>query len=107
MVFRDSLKQNLPARGFSAFREFFQAFYMAAEPVDFAARVVNNRADYPPIRLRKRTGFLRHVEMVSAKFMAYLKLLAHLQQSDRVLDVGCGCGLMALQLADYLAASGG
>jgi SAM-dependent methyltransferase len=106
MVFRDSLKQHLPARGISAFREFFQAFYIAAEPLDFAARLLNNRADYPPIRLRKRTGFLRHVEMVSAEFMAYLKLLAHLQQSDRVLDVGCGCGLMALQLADYLAGSG-
>ncbi|MGH6838988.1 MAG: class I SAM-dependent methyltransferase [Methylocella sp.] len=38
--------------------------------------------------------------------MAYLKLLAHVQRGDRVLDVGCGCGLMALQLADFLDASG-
>jgi SAM-dependent methyltransferase len=106
MVFRESLKQHLTPRGISAFRVLFNAFYRAAEPLDFAARVLNDRADYPPIRLRKRTGFLRHVEMVSAEFMAYIKLLAHVQQSDRVLDVGCGCGLMALQLANYLDASG-
>jgi SAM-dependent methyltransferase len=103
MVFRDSLKQ-LPARGIKGLRKVFKTF--AAEPVDFAARVMNHRADYPPMRLRERIGPLRNVEMASAEFMAYLKLLAHLQQSDRVLDVGCGCGLMALQLADYLDGSG-
>ena len=38
--------------------------------------------------------------------MTYLRLLAELQPEERVLDVGCGCGLMALYLKNYLDASG-
>lgn len=38
--------------------------------------------------------------------MAYLQLLGKLQPSESVLDIGCGCGLMALHLADYLGAEG-
>jgi SAM-dependent methyltransferase len=106
MAFHQSLKEHLPASGIRAFRGLFEALYMAAEPVDFVARVLNNRADYPPIRLRRRSGALREMEMASAEFMAYLKLLGHVQRSDRVLDIGCGCGLMALQLANYLDTSG-
>src|SRR5690242_20683070 len=106
MVFHQSLKEHLPASGIRAFRGLFEALYMAAEPVDFVARVLNNRADYPPIRLRRRSGALREMEMVSAEFMAYVKLVGHVQRSGRVLDIGCGCGLMAVQLASYLDTSG-
>jgi SAM-dependent methyltransferase len=103
---RNSLKEHLPSRGFRVFRWLLDAIYIAAEPVDFAARILNNRADYPPIWLRRRNGSVRQLEMSSAEFIAYLKLLAHVQRSDRILDVGCGCGLMALQLTDFLGASG-
>jgi SAM-dependent methyltransferase len=102
LTFRESLKQHLPARGIRALRRLFEA---SVEPLDFAVRVLNKRADYPPFRLRKRVGCVRDVEMSSAEFMAYLKLLAHVQPGDRGLDIGCGRGLMALQLAHYLDAS--
>jgi len=38
--------------------------------------------------------------------MAYLRLLAGLQPEESLLDIGCGCGLMALFLKDYLDESG-
>ena len=38
--------------------------------------------------------------------MTYLQLLAGLQPEESLLDVGCGCGLMALFLKDYLDESG-
>jgi len=63
MVFHQSLKEHPPARGIRAFRGLFEALYIAAEPLDFAARVLNNRTDYPPIRLRRRSGALRQMEM--------------------------------------------
>jgi hypothetical protein len=47
MFFPQSLKEHLPARGIRAFRWLFEAMYIAAEPLDFAARVLNDRTDYP------------------------------------------------------------
>lgn len=38
--------------------------------------------------------------------MTHLRQLAELQPDESVLDIGCGCGLMALYLKDYLDASG-
>lgn len=38
--------------------------------------------------------------------MTYLRLLLDLQPNENILDVGCGCGLMALQLKDYLDSNG-
>jgi SAM-dependent methyltransferase len=105
---RNSLKERLPSRGFRVFRQLLDAIYIAAEPLDFASRILRNRADYPPLWLRRRVGLvsLRQMEMSSAEFLAHLKLLAHVQRSDRILDIGCGCGLLALRLADFLNDSG-
>jgi ubiquinone/menaquinone biosynthesis C-methylase UbiE len=38
--------------------------------------------------------------------MCYLRLLVKMQPSERLLDIGCGCGLMALYLRDYLDTQG-
>ena len=44
--------------------------------------------------------------MSGAEFMSYCRLLLKLRPEETFLDVGCGCGLMALQLKDYLGERG-
>ncbi len=45
-------------------------------------------------------------ENIGQEFKSYFIELAHLQPSDRVLDVGCGIGRMAIPLTTYLSKEG-
>jgi SAM-dependent methyltransferase len=80
--------------------------YLALSPLDRVSRAVNEKSDFPPLHLRRYVGPLRSFEASGAEFMVYLKLLAGLRPQDTILDVGCGCGLMAIFLKDYLAEGG-
>jgi SAM-dependent methyltransferase len=96
----------LPAGAFRVLRAGRTAAFAALEPLDWAARAVNGKRDLPPLRLRRYVGPLRSFESSGAEFMSYCRLLLELQPDSRVLDVGCGCGLMALKLKNYLDAPG-
>jgi SAM-dependent methyltransferase len=100
------LKDSLTSPVVRAFRLARQLAYMCLEPIDYVARIVNDKGDFPPLHLRRYVGPLRTFEMSGAEFMAYLQFLCELNPSERVLDVGCGCGLMALHLAGYLDSVG-
>lgn len=76
------------------------------EPVDYASRVINNKRRLPPVHLRREVGDLSSFESSGGEFMAYCKLLANVHADERVLDIGCGCGLMALFFEDYLDSAG-
>jgi len=75
-------------------------------PLDYLSRVLNDKRDFPPLHLRRYVGPLRSFESSGTEFMGYLRLLAELRPEHRVLDMGCGCGLMALHLKDYLDETG-
>lgn len=79
----------------------------ALEPVDYAARVINGKRAYPPLRVRARSGPLRSFESASASFVGFVSATCGLSPSDRVLDVGCGCGSVALQLLGFFEDGGG
>jgi ubiquinone/menaquinone biosynthesis C-methylase UbiE len=79
----------------------------ALSPLDYLSRVLNDKADLPPLHLRRYVGPLGSFEASGAEFMGYLRLLADLKPEERVLDIGCGCGQMALHLKDYLGEKGG
>jgi ubiquinone/menaquinone biosynthesis C-methylase UbiE len=68
---------------------------------------LNDKTGLPPLHLRRYVGPLGSFESSGAEFMSYLRLLAELRSEERVLDIGCGCGQMALHLENYMDEKGG
>ncbi len=76
------------------------------DPLDSAARLVNGKRHLPPLHLRWDVGPLRGFESSAAEFRVYLKMLGGLKPEHAVLDIGCGCGQIALVLKDELGPEG-
>lgn len=79
---------------------------LALSPLDYVSRLLKDQEDLPPLHLRRYVGPLATFESSGVEFMRYLHLLAELRPDERVLDIGCGCGQMALHLEDYLNDTG-
>ena len=101
-----SLKQTLSRRSVNLLRACRHFGYLILWPLDYLSRLINHKTDFPPLHLRRYVGPLRTFEASGAEFMAYLRLLVEMQPGESILDLGCGCGLMALYLKDYLAETG-
>lgn len=79
---------------------------LALSPLDYVSRLLNCKQDLPPLHLRRYVGPLESFESSGAEFMGHLRVLAELRPDERVFDIGCGCGQMALQLEKYLDGNG-
>lgn len=101
-----SAKQRLSRRSISVLRNLRTLAYLTLSPLDYVSRRINGKADFPPLHLRRHVGPLRTFEASGAEFMTYQRLLIDLRPDENVLDIGCGCGLMALQLKEYLDSNG-
>ena len=101
-----SPKQRLSRRLVNLLRACRNFVYVTLWPFDYLNRLINGKPDFPPLHLRRYVGPLRTFEASGAEFMTYLQLLTHLRPNEKILDVGCGCGLMALYLKEYLDEAG-
>jgi SAM-dependent methyltransferase len=99
-------KQQLPAGAIRLLRSIRKQTFHVLEPLDYLARVINDKKDFPSLYLRRYVGPLRSFEMSGAEFFVYLKMICALQPHERVLDIGCGCGMMAMFLKDHLDEQG-
>ena len=102
MTVKSLLASHLPPRVNTWLRQLRAAAYWGLEPIDYVSRKANHLDHYPPISLRRRVGFLAGLDGVPCEFVAYLKLLCGLGPTSRVLDMGCGCGLLELELERVL-----
>lgn len=78
----------------------------ALSPLDYFSRILSDKKDLPPLHLRRYVGPLASFESSGAEFMDHLRVLAELRPEERVFDIGCGCGQMALHLEKYLDQNG-
>lgn len=79
---------------------------LALEPLDYLMRLAQGKRDFPPLRLRRYVGPLRTFESSGTEFICYLRMLANLRHDTSFLDIGCGCGLLAIYLKEYLSKEG-
>jgi tRNA G46 methylase TrmB len=75
---------------------------------DWMVRLVRGKLALPPRRLRDVGGgySLDDFEATGHEFVAYCKDLCQLQASEEVLEIGCGCGRIAIPLATYMGDHG-
>lgn len=105
-LLKRSLLHGMPPTALQLLRGARIGCLRALDPVDYASRIINNQRRLPPFHLRREVGDPSIFESSGAEFLAYAKLLGGLKSNERVLDIGCGCGLMALFLEHYLEDSG-
>ena len=75
---------------------------LALEPIDNVSKVITGKRYLPPLAIRRRVGPLEGQEKSGSEFVTYLKLLGGLSETSRLLDLGCGYGVVALGLQYFI-----
>ncbi|HXQ28620.1 MAG TPA: methyltransferase domain-containing protein [Gemmatimonadales bacterium] len=102
-------RTRLPRSLVHALRRVRTAGYWLLQPLDTLLRPfvpATRRAPRPPLWLRRHAGPIRDFDRAAAELSAVIGARALLQESDAVLDIGCGCGSMALEFRNVLGAHG-
>jgi SAM-dependent methyltransferase len=73
-----------------------------ASPFDAIARHVAGKTPLPPLWLRRHAGPVASFESSAREMAAFLERLGVLTETDDVLDIGCGPGAMAPEIARRL-----
>ena len=78
------------------------AAYWLASPIDWAARRPTEKRGLPPLWLRRHAGAVAKFESSAREMASFLDDIGVLSREDDVLDIGCGAGAMAAELAGRL-----
>ena len=73
-----------------------------ASPFDSIARRIAGNPPLPPLWLRRHAGPVARFESSARDMAAFLDRLGVLAETDDVLDIGCGAGAMAPEIAGRL-----
>jgi len=76
-------------------RLFFDLF-------DYFIRVIKRKDYLPPRSLRDSIGGYKDFEAIGVEFFNYFRKFCNLKPDEKILDVGCGSGRMAIPLTKYL-----
>ena len=101
----------MPANGSAQFQEQIMRIlrsvrylaYALYSPLERMFLRVSGISGFPPIHLRRFVGAVATPDGSSMHYAMILKLVAHLKSDGRILDLGCGCGLLELAIKDYLS----
>jgi SAM-dependent methyltransferase len=84
-------------------RKTYDVYYVLKDAIE---KALGKRDDLtPPTKLILKIGG-GNFQAVGSEFMDYFLRIGALQPHERVLDIGCGTGRMAVPLTDYLNESG-
>lgn len=97
MRYREQLIRKLSQRQIGLLLGLRDISLHLLAPIDRLLLLVTGKAHLPPLTLRHYVGS----ESSAREFTVYLKLLAGLTPEQRLLEIGCGPGMVALELRDW------
>jgi SAM-dependent methyltransferase len=96
----------IPRPLYAPLRKIRTAALWMAEPLDVLHRRITGRSHLPPLWLRRHVGSVAAFERSPGEVSVALSFLDLVRESDTVLDIGCGCGLMAYEFQRILGPEG-
>lgn len=97
---------TLTERGFDWVRDLRTATLWLLGPADRLVRRLGGRAELPPLWLRRHVGPVGAFESAARDMEALLRQLHLVRETDRILEIGCGCGAMVPAFVRALGPAG-
>lgn len=101
-----SVSEVVARRALSLLRSFREYCYRLVTPVDSTFRRLRRAPPLPPLWLRRHIGPVHNFSSAAASTLGSLKAFNMVRPGITVLDLGCGCGSMALALLPELGSAG-
>lgn len=95
-----NLKQRMSDSLASTYRFARTKSLRLLDPLDLIWLKLNRLGHYPPISRRRHVNHLGTLDGYALEFVGVLRGLKVLTNEQKILDFGCGCGLLEIALSD-------